>query len=325
MQKLLYLSKRDVEAVNIDMRSVIDQVEAAMRELGNGAIEMPPKTGIHPGETTDDFIHAMPAQIPAMAAAGVKWIAAYASNSSRGLASISGLIVLNDPESGAPMAIMDCTWITAARTGAATALSARYLARSESSAIGILGPGVQGMSNLKAIKELFALKQVKIYGTRREAAEEFAQKVSDQFGLETEVVDEPRKAVSGLDIVVTAGPILKTPHATIQRGWLDEGAFASLVDFDSYWARGALAESDLYTTDDKNQYLYYQDKVGYFQDCPELHADLGDLVSGKRSGRVSPEQRTFAVNLGVAIEDMAVALVVYQRAREMKIGTELPI
>ncbi|MFK7829572.1 MAG: ornithine cyclodeaminase family protein [Congregibacter sp.] len=325
MQTLLYLSKNDIAAINLDMRSVIEQVEIAIRELGNGDTDMPPKTGIHPGRAADDFIHAMPAQVPLMAAAGLKWVSSYASNSARGLANISGLIVLNDPNTGVPLAVMDCTWITAARTGAATALSARYLARAESSTVGILGPGVQGMSNLRAINELFAIKTVRVFGSRRETAEQFARNMSDELGLEIAAVDHPRAAVSGLDIVVTAGPILKTPHATIKRGWLDEGSFASLVDFDSYWSREALAEADIFTTDEKNQYRYYRDEKGYFQNCPELHADLGELVTGKRKGRESSAQRTFAANLGVAIEDMAVALLVYRKARQIDVGTVLPI
>ena len=139
-----------------------------------------------------------------------------------------------------------------------------------------------------------------------------------------ESCDHPREAVTGCDLVVTAGPILKTPHATIQAGWLDEGAFASLVDFDSYWHPDAMAESDKFCTDDTQQLLHYKQN-GYFQNIPSLHADLGELVAGQKPGRETPSERTMTANLGLALDDMAVAPLIYQRAVEKGIGTPLPL
>ena len=104
------------------------------REKGEGRVEMPPKIGIH--TMPDAFIHAMPASIPAQKAAGMKWVGGYPDNSKRGLPYITGLLILNDPETGVPVALMDCTWITAQRTGAATAVAAKYLARPESAVSG---------------------------------------------------------------------------------------------------------------------------------------------------------------------------------------------
>jgi ornithine cyclodeaminase/alanine dehydrogenase-like protein (mu-crystallin family) len=130
--------------------------------------------------------------------------------------------------------------------------------------------------------------------------------------------------VKGCDIVVTAGPILKKPHATIQAGWLDAGGFASLVDFDSYWHADAMQESDKFCTDDTAQLLHYK-TVGYFQDIPPLHADLGELVTGQKPGRESDTERTMTANLGLALDDMAVAPLIYQKAVEKGIGTRLPL
>jgi len=97
----------------------------------------------------------MPAFIPAMNAAGVKWVSGYPGNQQKGLPYINGLLILNDPETGLPLSVMDCAWITAMRTAAASAVSAKYLARPESSTIGILACGVQGHTNLEAIDVLF--------------------------------------------------------------------------------------------------------------------------------------------------------------------------
>jgi ornithine cyclodeaminase/alanine dehydrogenase-like protein (mu-crystallin family) len=145
-----------------------------------------------------------------------------------------------------------------------------------------------------------------------------------RFGFEVVVVDTPREAVSGCDLIVTAGPILKVPHATIQAGWMDEGAFASLVDFDSYWHPEAMKEADKFCTDDRAQLRYYE-SAGYFQEIPPVHADLGELVTGRQPGRETPQERTMTANLGLALDDMAVAPLLYQKAIESKIGTWLPL
>lgn len=322
-QQLLYLSQADVASVGLTMAEIIDLLEAAFREKGEGRVEMPPKPGIHPGGG-DNFIHAMPAYIPAMKSAGMKWVSGFPGNYKRGLPYITGLLILNDPETGLPIAVMDCVWITAVRTAAATAVAARRLARPESAVLGVLGCGVQGTTNTEALNVLFPLERVMAYDVKPETASNFAAQISSQFDLEAVPVDTPQQAVTGCDVVVTAGPILKVPHCTIQAGWLDAGAFASLVDFDSYWHPDAMKEADKFCTDDVPQLGHYKE-VGYFQDIPPIHADLGELVTGKKPGRETPKERTMTCNLGLAMDDMAVAPIVYQRAMEKEIGTWLPL
>jgi ornithine cyclodeaminase/alanine dehydrogenase-like protein (mu-crystallin family) len=321
-QELLYLSREDVVATALPMSEIITTVEAAFREHGEGRVEMPPKPGVHP--LPDAFLHAMPAFIPAMQSVGVKWVSGFPSNIQRGLPYISGLLILNDPETGFPIAVMDCTWITAKRTGAATAVSAKYLARPASSILGILGCGVQGRSNLEALSCLFPIKKVLAYDTAPTSAQAFAQEAAAHYGYQVTVAETPQAAVRGCDMVVTAGPILKTPHASIKAGWLEQGAFASLVDFDSYWDPAALAEFDLFTTDDLPQFLHYQE-AGYFQHTPPISATLGELVTGKKPGRKTPSERTAACNLGLALCDMATAPLIYQRAKAAGLGTWLPL
>jgi len=321
--ELLYLSRQDVMSSGLTMAEIIDTLDNAFREKGNGRTEMPPKPGVHPGGG-DNFIHAMPAYIPAMASSGVKWVSGFPDNHKKNLPYINGLLILNDVETGLPVSVMDCVWITAMRTGAATAVSARYLARPESSIIGILGCGVQGYSNLEALRVLFPVKKVVAYDINESAARDYADTISGRFGIEAVIVDSPRQAVTGCHIVVTSGPIMKTPHATIGAGWLDNGAFASLVDFDSYWHPLAMAESSKFCTDDTAQLRQYQAN-GYFKTIPPVHADLGELVAGIKKGRETPEEITMAANLGLALEDMAVAPLIYKKALEKKIGTWLPL
>jgi ornithine cyclodeaminase/alanine dehydrogenase len=321
--EILYLSQADVASVNLPMAEIIRSLETAFREKGEGKTEMPPKPGIHPGGG-DNFIHAMPAYIPALKSAGIKWVSGFIENSKRDLPYITGLLILNDVETGLPLAVMDCVWITAMRTGAATALSARYLARPESSVVGILGCGVQGRTNLEALRVLFPVKKVMAYDVDAGIAQRYAKEMEARFGVEVVTVQKPREAVSGCDLVVTAGPILRKPHQTIRAGWLGEGAFASLVDFDSYWHPDAMKQAAKFCTDDTEQLLHYR-QVGYFQDIPPIHADLGELVSGKKPGRQRAEERTMTANLGLAIDDMAVAPILYRRALEKGIGRKLPL
>jgi ornithine cyclodeaminase/alanine dehydrogenase len=311
-----------VESVAPDLRTIIGLLEQAFREKGAGRVEMPPKPGIHP--RPDAFIHAMPAYLPALHAAGIKWVSGYPDNQKRGLPYVSGLLILNDDETGLPICVMDCTWITAYRTGAATALSARYLARPESEVVGILACGVQGRTNLEALATCFSIRRVYAYDLVPAASRRYAEELGQKLGIEVVVVDQPEAAVKASDIVVTSGPILKHPAPTIEAGWLKPGGFGSAVDFDSYWQPAALAEMDRIATDDRAQFQFYR-SVGYFQQTPEPCCDLGELAVARARGRENPEERTLAINLGLALEDMAVAPEVYRRARERGVGTSLPL
>jgi ornithine cyclodeaminase/alanine dehydrogenase len=322
-QQILYLSKKEAAETGITMPEVIEAVEQAFEEKGKGRVEMPPKPGVH--SKPDSFIHAMPAYIAATGAIGVKWVAGYPQNRERGLPYISGLLVLNDPDTGLPLAVMDCVWITAMRTGAATAVAARRLARRNSRTLGVLGAGVQGFSNLEALKVLFPIEQVRAYDVDPKQLERYEQRVHQRWPeIELARARQPREAVEGMDMVVTAGPIVRPPHATIRAGWMTEGAFASMVDFDSYWSGEALQEVDKFTTDDIPQLQHYK-TLGYFQSIPPIYAELGDLVTGKKAGRQSERERTVACNLGLAIDDLAVAPLVYRRAVEKGLGTRLPL
>lgn len=321
-QQVLYLSRADVESVDLPMREIIELLEKAFKEKGNGKVEMPPKPGIH--TMPDAFIHAMPAYIPAMRSAGIKWVSGYPENFKRELPYITGLLIMNDVETGIPYAIMDCTWITAMRTGAASALSAKYLARPESSTVGILACGVQGRTNLEALACLFPVQRAYAYDIFPGVQNRFIAEMKARFNFEIVGVKEPKEAVVDSDLVVTSGPILKHPAPAIEKDWLRPGAYGSAVDFDSYWSGAALAQMDRVSTDDHAQFQYYK-SVGYFQQTPNPYADLGELVAGLKPGRQDAKERTLAINLGLAMDDMAVAPEIYRRAMEKGLGTWLPL
>jgi ornithine cyclodeaminase/alanine dehydrogenase len=304
------------------MEEIIDAVEGALREKGRGTAEMPPKPGVHP--LPDAFIHAMPGFLGGMRAVGLKWVSGFPQNPTKGLPYIGGLFVLNDAETGLPLSVMDCTWITGARTGAASAVAAKYLARPDSRTMGVVACGLQGRTNLEAMACIFPLERAFAFDIDESVTHAFAEEMGDKLGIEITPVDRVRDAVKDLDLVVTSGPILKNPTPSIPAGWLAPGSFACPLDFDSYWTGEAFEEVDRLATDDRAQLSYYRE-VGYFKTTPEPYADLGEIVTGQVPGREEREERTISLNLGLAIEDVASARIVYKRALEAGVGVELPL
>jgi len=320
---ILYLSREAVEKLDLKMAEIVDVVEAAFQDKGRGQVEMPPKPGIH--TRPDAFIHAMPAFIKPSQAAGMKWISGYPQNMERGLPYISGLMILNDPDTGFPITVMDATWLTAMRTGAATAVAAMYLARPDAKTVAILGCGVQGRFNLQALLVVLKnLAQVRAYDVREEAANRFREECRHAHKLECTVCRSPEEAVRTADVIVTAGPILRNPSPVIVPDWLKAGVFVCPLDFDSYVTSAAFHAADLFSTDDVNQLGYYQ-KAGYFADIPATPIDLGDIVTGKAPRRKSAAERIISVNLGLALEDVATAQLIYSRALAQGAGIRLPL
>jgi ornithine cyclodeaminase/alanine dehydrogenase-like protein (mu-crystallin family) len=317
---LLFLSARDVTKLLPSPSKLIDLLESMFRHKAAGKTQMPPKLGIHPLEQS--FIHAMPACVSPLEAAGIKWISAYPNNSRLGLPQISGLIILNDLNTGLPRAVLDASAITAARTAAASALAARYLARKDSHRLGILGCGVQAQSHLATFASEFELHDVFAYDSKQEISERFAQEMEETLSITIHPVREPKEAVLSRDLVITAGPITNPPHATIKEGWLAPGAFASSIDYGSYWHPGAIAQMDLLFTDDCEQYVSHQ-REGYLQGLPAIEHELSALVTGQHPGRTDENQRTFACNLGIALEDIVVAKEVVDLAITQQVGRRL--
>ncbi len=330
-REFLYLSRGEVESVDVGMSEIIEAVTVALAEKGEGRVEMPPKPGIH--TRPDAFIHAMPAFVPAAKAAGIKWIGGYPENLEKyDLPYITGLLVLNDVETGVPLAVMDATWITAMRTGAVSGVSAKYLARLGSRVLAVFGCGVQARTQLEALAlTLPDLAEVRCYDIVPANRDRFVREGVARFPSLRFVAAESVEAAAGAgpaavgaDVLVTAGPILKHPCPTLRADWLKEGILGLPIDFDSYWQPEALRLSDRYYVDDRAQYHYYQGQ-GYFGGAPEVQGDLGELVTGKVPGRGSESERIVAMNLGLGIEDMVTARLVYERALALGMGQALEL
>ena len=326
--EILYLSRADVEAAGVTMPEIIDRLAVMFREKGHGRTEMPPKPDLHPGPPgNDNFIHAMPAYCGALQAAGLKWIAGFPGNRDRGLPYVTGLIVLNDVETGLPLAVMDATWVTAMRTGAASAIAARHLARPDSAVVAIIGCGVQARTNLEALAVVLPrLATVRAHDLHPDRARAFAEEMRRRFPrLAVEVSPTPHAAIEGADVIVTGTPIRRHPEPLLEAAWFAPGALGLPLDYDSYWTPAAMAAADRFYTDDTPQLVATQARGVFFQQIPPLFADLGEVVAGLKEGRRSPGERLLCLNMGIALDDMATAPLVLERARERGLGTRLPL
>jgi len=324
--ELLYLSRREVEGLGISMREVLDVVNRGFRLKGLGKTEMPPKPGIH--TRPNSFIHAMPAYVKEVEAAGVKWVSGYPSNLEKGLPYITGLLILNDTETGVPTAVMDSSWITAMRTGASAGIAAKYLARRGSSVVGILGCGVQARSSLRALVEVLpGLSSVRCYDLYPDAGKRYVSEMNSLFpSLTMKICSNPAGMMEGADVVVTAIPMSTKRNPSIDAGNLKKGGLAVSLDYDSAWTDSAMRECDKFISDDINQLLYAKTGGTYFSGIPEkVYADLGELVAGLKPGRQTDTERIFCMNMGIAVDDMVTAKLIYERAVEKGTGTRLPL
>jgi ornithine cyclodeaminase/alanine dehydrogenase-like protein (mu-crystallin family) len=201
--EFIYLSQEDVIGVGLAVKDAISIVEDVFREHGLGRVENPPKPGVHPRQNA--FIHAMPGHLSHKKAAGLKWVSRFSSNAEYDLPAVMGLIVLNDVETGQPLALMDCRWITAVRTGAASAVAAKFLAKRDAEVVGIVGAGVQGRYNLLALKEVLPTTQVaRVFDINSEVLQEYVSSVSEILPFRVEAGESPRDVIEGADVVVTA-------------------------------------------------------------------------------------------------------------------------
>lgn len=301
---------------------IIEAMEQVFRAKASGLADLPPKLGL--SLDNEAFIHAMPASVLSLGAVGVKWISVFPRNAAMGMPQVCGLIILNDPSTGGPMAVLDAATITAERTGAASALAARFLARPSSETVGVLGCGIQARSHLRALSAEFPLRLVRAYDVSEQAAQLLVANIRASSGIEAVIADAPETAVRDSDIIVTAAPISRAGRRTIEAEWLAEGSCAISVDYVSLWTAEALAGMDVTITDDLKQ-LARARAEGYCKGLPEVDTELCDLVAGNAAGRTSDQQRTMALHLGIALEDVILARLIVDRAVESDVGVWLPI
>jgi alanine dehydrogenase len=303
---LIYLARSEVRDLLPPLDDQLNVVEETYRAHADGRVELPPKPGIHP--RPDSFIHAMPAYLHDDDIAALKWVAGYPANKARGLPYISGLIVVNDADTGLPVAVMDAAEITAARTAAASGVCIRRFAPDGWSEAAILGCGEQGRFHALVLAALNPDVRIRAYDPHPERIAR----------LDGNVVAAPgwQDAVDGADVVVSAGPIVSDPESPLAPEHLAERVLGLPIDFDFYFSPEAVAAADLFLVDDVGQFEYYR-SLGHFRGWPEPHGTVG--------GEHAKGARVVCCNLGIGALDAAFAKHVLEAASANGAGTELPL
>ncbi|NOZ71176.1 MAG: ornithine cyclodeaminase [Chloroflexi bacterium] len=327
----LYLSQEQViECGGLDMSATMAAVEKAFSLLDQGECIEPQAPIIHWNGIHKRRISMHPAYIGGdVQVAGIKWIPSNPENPiKRNMPRSNAITIINDPETGFPLAVMDGTAISAMRTGAVVGVGAKYLARPDAKVIGMIGAGVINRTQLMALHE--ALKQielVKLYDIAAAKAQAFAQEMSEQLGLRIEVVDSAQTAVEGADVVAPAtnvGP----EDRYIQAEWIKKGAFLANLSVNDYTMEAVL-HCDRVVVDNLKQLQVPTALLTDMVEAKRLSAEniieLGAIVNGKVPGRKNSEESIFFSPLGMGIEDLINAHRVYQEAKRRGIGTELEL
>jgi len=317
-----YLSADDVEASLPPLDERLALAEEALVALARGDAEMPPKIGIHP--RPDAFLHAMPAYLRGRDLAGIKWVAGgYPDNARQGLPDINALIVLNDPGTGVPTAILDGSRITAVRTAAVSGVAIRRFAPPGASRVALIGAGVQGNSHLPVVVGLLPGAELRIYDRHPERAERLAERARGLVGAgPAHTASTAREAVEGADVVLTMasfGPI----RQVMTEEWLTAEALVVPVDFATYCAAEVARSAALFLVDDDPQFRYYRE-LGYFDDYPDPAETLGQAIERGASREDRPPGRVVSTALGVGLADVVFGDAVVRRAIADGRGQRLP-
>jgi alanine dehydrogenase len=294
----------------IRISDVINVVEEAFRMCGEGRGKMPAKTYL--SLEHGDF-RAMPAALPG--SAGVKWVNVHPKNPSRGLPSIMAILVYNDPETGYPLAVMDATEITAYRTGAAAAIASKYLARHDSHTIGIIGAGFQAHTQILAHAELFNPITINVFDVSKAAVDRLTQSLS-QFPIRNCSIQETVAS----DIVCTLTP---SQSPIIRKEWIKPGTHINAVGADAPGKQEldpSIIKESIVVVDDIKQAsgsgeINVPIQKGTYS-VIEVYGTLAEVVAGKKRGRAHNNDVTVFDSTGIAVEDIAVAKLLFEKAQQ---------
>jgi alanine dehydrogenase len=312
------LREDEVEQL-IDMEEAVNAVEEAFKLYSLGKASMPPKVYL---EFQKGDLRAMPAHI--MGYAGIKWVNSHPNNPDVGLPTVMALMILNDPETGFPLAVMDATFLTSLRTGAAGGVAAKYLARKDSRVFGFVGCGKQAYFQFDALRKIFDIGLVKAYDLRRSAAEGFAD-YCKKAGVDVSVTDV--KDVCKCDVLVTTTP---SRQPVVKASWIDKGTHINAIGADAAGKQELEIEILLrakVVVDDVEQAMHGGEinvavSKGVMQ-RDDIHATIGEVIAGIKPGRESDDEITVFDSTGLAIQDVAVGKVVFENAKKEGKGLKM--
>lgn len=318
----LLLSETDVRAV-LPMDDLIAAMVAVLDQYSAGKVRQPVRTIIDAGGR--GFYAAMPGFVEEPPALATKLVSVYHGNASRGLPSHLATIVLHDPETGALRAILDGRYITEARTAAASAASAKYLAREDARVLAVLGSGVQARSHIDALSRVRALEEIRVWGRNRRHAETLAREVAPQTAARVVTVDSPAAAADGADVIAL---VTASPDPVLLRTHVRQGTHICAV--------GSCfpTQREMDTALVRDAKVYVDSRAGALKEAgdivipigegafDETHiaGELGDVFGGRVPGRRNAAEITIFKSLGMAVEDVAAARLAFDRASERGLG-----
>ncbi|UVK35855.1 ornithine cyclodeaminase family protein (plasmid) [Mesorhizobium sp. AR10] len=310
-----WLSRNDVAQTNLPLTSALDIIEATLRDHGSGAFENPPKIGIHPGH--DAFIHAMAGWLPKQRRAGLKWVAGFPNNHKVGLPNITGLLVLNDPDTGLPVCVMDAAYLTAFRTAAASAITSKYLSPPRVDRIAVIGAGLQGLNHVKMLSLIHPAAEFHVVDINENAVSRLAEQTCS---IATIIhVKEAEAAIRTADVVVTATSRLE--DVAFRFGWVKKGSLVLPVHVRG-WSQDITTASDVLLTDDVEQFKHYIIATGSpYRDLSRILGSVSDVMAGRLAGRVRNADRIAVFNLGLAMHDVAIGSAILDIAEQQGLGT----
>lgn len=324
---VLMLSRSDLEKV-LNMKDVMEYVETAFLELQSGTAILPMRATITLAEK-HGWMGVMPAYLGRMGSLSTKIVTVFEKNLEKNVPTIMATIILNDSETGSPLAIMDGTLITAMRTGAVCGVATKYLARKDSKIVGIFGAGVQARTQLMAMCVARDIKRAFVHDIVKERAESFASEMSEVLRIPVEVC-EPRELVIQSDIIVTA----TTSKIPVFNGnWVKPGAHLNLIGSfkpDVREVDEIVIKKAKIVVDQKSAALEEAGdiiiplKAGIISE-KDIYAELGELAAGLKPGRTSDSEITLFKSVGLGIQDCAAAWLAYTRAKEKGVGIEVEL
>ena len=327
--KTLVLSEEAVKKL-LTFEEVTDAVESAFRMKGLGHAQMPPKQYLFMKKYNGD-VRTMPAYLEETDVVAVKVVNSHPENRKHGLPTVMATIILVDPRTGAPVAIMGGTWITALRTGAAGAVAAKYLARSNPKTVGVVGAGTQARTQIMGLQSVFkTIEEVRVWDLNEKAAAKYAEEMAVKYSQSSVCsVKSIEKTVQGADIIVTATPSRKP---LVSAEWVNEGTQINCVGADAPGKQEldpAILVKSKIVVDDWSQSCHGGEinvplSKGIIR-REDVWGDICEIVAGLKQGRTSPEEITVFTSTGLAIQDAATANIAYRKALKQKIGEKVDI
>lgn len=330
MDKVLFLSRSDVQRT-IGMSEAIDAVAGAYADLAAGRAIVPLRTQV-PVDRHNGVSIFMPAYLEGIDGTGVKIVSVFPENPGRGLPTIMAVVILLSAETGQPLAIMEASYLTALRTGAASGVATRYLARRDSRVLAVFGAGVQARTQVEAVASERRIELALVHDVARERAEEFAREMGARFpGIRFTVAGSAADAVGKADVVVAATtsrtPVF--PGEAVKEGTHINGVGSFTPEMQEI-GEDTLVRASKIVVDSREAAgkeagdLIVPMRRGTLAEG-NIYAEMGEIVLGNRPGRERDDEITYFKSVGLAIQDVAVAALIYRRAKEKGLGTELSL